>query len=110
MSKKFYLLILICAPSIIGYLYNLFYPIWILSISIINYIFLYGFPVLMVYFWFWVGGQFALNNIKIFASVLIGNLIGIVSLFVYFWQYVLIPDNQMNPFLALNHNYLGSKL
>ncbi len=107
MSKKFYLLIYIVAPSVLGYLHNLFYLKGI-SIPIINYIYMYALPFLMVYFWFWVGGQFAQNKIKVFPSVLVGNLVGIVSLLVYFWQFALIPDNQMNLFLASKSQHFSS--
>ncbi len=111
MLKKIYLLIIIFAPLIIGYLHNMV-TILILSIHIpiIFDIYWYGSPVLMAYFWFWVGGKFAQRNIKIFASVLLGNFVGIVSIFVYLWQFVLIPDNQRNIFLASTSMYFSSTI
>lgn len=91
--------IFIFAPTIIGCIRNLVY-LKIYSIPIINNIFYYGFPVLMLCFWFWVGGTFAQSKMNALASVLLGNLMGIVSLLLFVWQYYLIPDDQKNLFLA----------
>ena len=109
MSKKIYLLIIIFAPLIIGYLHN-----WVtvrfitIPILFIINIYWYGSPILMAYFWFWAGGKFAQSNIKIFYSILFGNIAGIVSLFIYFWQFVYTPPIHRNAFLAATSMYFSS--
>ncbi|MDF2544210.1 MAG: hypothetical protein K0S47_3928 [Herbinix sp.] len=99
MFKKIYLPIFSFAPLIFGYLHNWMIS-YIINIPIIFFIYWYVFPVLMALFWFWVGGKFAQSNVKIFISVLLGNLVGIISLLVYFWQYFLISDSNRNITLA----------
>ena len=60
----------------------------------------YVLPVVLLSFWFWVGGKFAQRNIKAFLAILIGNSIGIVSLLMYLWQFVLVSSANRSLYLA----------
>jgi hypothetical protein len=109
MFKRIYPIFFIFVPSIIGYLHNIFTPL-ILSIPTYFSLYWYGSAILIAYFWFWVGGKFAQSSMKILASVLIGNLLGIVSLFVYLWQYLLIPETHRNHYLATSSQYFSDTI
>ncbi len=103
MFRKLGLFIFSFAPIGIGYLHNLLTR-WIIfsPISFIFTIYWYASPILMACFWFWAGGRFAQRNMKIFTSLLIGHFLGIVSLFVYFWQYIWISDSQRSSFAPIS--------
>ncbi len=113
MSKKIYLLIFAFTPLIIGYLHNLIYRpllLQLLRIPIINLIIWYGIPILVAYFWFWVGGKFAQSNIKILVSIILGNYMGIICLGIYFWQFNYTSANLRNSFLASSSLFFSSNV
>jgi hypothetical protein len=99
MLRKSYLIIFAFIPAIVGYLYN-FFLIQLLKIpSLITFLF-YILPILILSFWFWVGGKFAQRNVKVFPAILIGNSIGIVSLLLYLWQFVFVSSDSRSLYLA----------
>lgn len=93
--KKITLTLLVLAPPIIGYLYNL-----IFSVSLWGFL-LYLSPISLLLFWFWVGWKFAETNMNVYQSVFIGNSLGIVSLIIYLWQFLYVSDEHRNMFLAV---------
>lgn len=100
--KKLLLLLYVLTPTIVGYIYDLLlpYPIG----GILPYIM----PVLMIIFWFWVGGQFARTRMNLFQAVLTGNSVGLISLAVYIWQFLLTADEQRNMLLARFSQMFGA--
>lgn len=88
-------MLMIFVPTIIGYIYNM-----LLRIPILGMLLFYISPLLMIVFWFKVGGKFGELDKNIFFSVLVGNSLGIVSLLIYFWQFLLLSEERRNLLLA----------
>lgn len=93
--KKVYLIPMILVPALIGYVYNM-----LLLIPILGTLLLYILPLAMLVYWFWVGSKFAEFNWSLPISILVGNSFGILSLIIYFWQFLFITDSERNLFLA----------
>lgn len=115
MKRVFYLLF-IFAPALIGYIYNSML-IKIIFIPLFGTLIFYLVPFAMLIFWFWVGQKFAQTKLNIFPAVLLGNSIGIISLPVYIWQFVILSDQQrilffaaFSQFFSISINYLTLKI
>lgn len=57
-------------------------------------------PLLTTVFWLWLGTRYARSSWGLTASVLMGNAVGILSLLVYLWQFLLETDQTRNMVLA----------
>ncbi|UNK18626.1 hypothetical protein MNQ98_00830 [Paenibacillus sp. N3/727] len=94
MKKNKHLLIVL-APLIIGWLFNMliFYLpfsgvlIWTLNLG-------------FVLFWFWVGSQFAQLSMKKVYSYLLGNMLWLISFLLYVWQFILLDEASRSIALA----------
>ena len=101
MLKKVNPIVYIFVPFIIAYLNN--YIILALlqtGISILYYLYIYGLLFGMVSFWFWVGRKFAQRNYKLYTAILLGNSMGIISLALYIWQFMMLPGESRSLFFA----------
>ncbi|MEG0773847.1 hypothetical protein [Clostridium sp.] len=90
--EKIKLLLIALSPILIGFLFNnllIFLPLFI-NVA----------PFLMMAYWFWVGTQFAENVKSPVKAIVLANSIGIISLLLYYWQFVMVADNQRNLVLA----------
>ncbi|MPM45844.1 hypothetical protein SDC9_92536 [bioreactor metagenome] len=84
--EKIKLLLIALSPILIGFLFN--------NLLIFLPLFIYIAPFLMMFYWFWVGTQFAENVKSPAKAILLANSIGIISLLVYYWQFVMVADNE----------------
>lgn len=90
--KKAKLLLMVLSPILIGLLFNnflLFIPL-----------FIYVAPFLMIVYWFWVGTKFTENVNNPIKAIVLANSIGIISLILYYWQFVVVADKGRNIILA----------
>ena len=100
--KKLVLILLTLVPILAGALINA-------SITPLGMLLYYALPILVLVFWFWLGGQYAGTDWGMLPSVLIGSATGIASLVLYVWQFCLESEGTRNPFLAgLSQMYAGS--
>ena len=60
----------------------------------------YLMPIAMLAYWFWVGRKFAAFHQNPFMAILLGNIFGIISVGVYYWQFVLLTDQARSFVLA----------
>lgn len=72
------LCLLAVSPILIGYFFNV-----MLFIPVIGNIWLYAAPFTVLYFWGWVGTVFQSKFKSLWKSVLIGNLLGILSFLIF---------------------------
>lgn len=93
--KKFALILLTLIPILAGCLIN-----FVILVPIIGTLFFYIFPLLVLTFWFWLGGQYAKTDWKALPAILIGSASGILSLALYLWQFVGQNAESRNLFLA----------
>lgn len=94
--KKSVLILLTLVPVAVGYLVN-----HLLLVPGIGMIAFYVLPILTTVFWFWLARQYARTAWHPLASMAIGNAVGILSLAVYLWQFLLESDETRNFFLAV---------
>lgn len=94
--KKSILVLLTLVPVIVGYAIN-----WLLSVPGLSVLPLYLLPLLTTVFWFYLGRQYAKTDWNAVLSVLIGNAVGLVSLLLYIWQFLLETDETRNIVLAV---------
>lgn len=90
--KKAKLLLMVLSPILIGFLFNnflLFIPL-----------FIYVAPFLMIVYWFWVGTKFTDHVNNPIKAIVLANSIGIISLILYYWQFVVVADKGRNIILA----------
>ncbi|MGN1166466.1 MAG: hypothetical protein ACI4S2_08600 [Lachnospiraceae bacterium] len=80
--RKYELILLTLVPIFAGYLINL-----ILFVPVIGMILFYILPLLVLVFWFWLGGQYSKTDWKVVPSLLISSTTGILSLALYLWQF-----------------------
>lgn len=93
--KKSNLVLLSFVPILVGYFINL-----TILLPVIGMISLYVLPLVTTAFWFYLGRQYVRAGWKPVPAILIGNAVGIVSLLIYLWQFLLITDEARNLFLA----------
>lgn len=94
--KKSVLVLLTLVPVAVGYLVNN-----LLLVPGIGMVCFYVLPILTTVFWFWLARQYARTSWHPLASIAIGNAVGVVSLAVYLWQYLIENDETRNFFLAV---------
>ena len=93
--KKCGLMLLTFVPILVGYLINrtLFVPV-------VGILLFYVLPLCVLVFWFCLGSQYSKTDWNVIPSVLIGNAVGILSLALYFWQFLWQSDETRNMVLA----------
>ena len=93
--KQAKLPILAISPFLLGFLIGCLYLIPGLS-TVLYYLS----PIAILLFWFWVGMQFSKEMHNPLLAVLAGNSVGILSLLIYLWQFVLTSESSRNLILA----------
>jgi hypothetical protein len=93
--KKFALVLLSFVPIVVGYIVNI-----TLLLPVIGMLSFYVLPLLTTAFWFYLGRQYVRTGWKPVSAIVIGNAPGIISLFVYLWQFLLVTDEARNLTLA----------
>lgn len=84
--KKRVLILLSFVPVVVGWLVNI-----LIMIPVIGMAGFYLLPLLTTVFWFFLGKQYA-HNWKAVPAVLIAHTVGILSLLIYLWQFLLETD------------------
>ena len=84
--KKSVLILLTLTPVIVGYLVNI-----LIMVPVIGTAGFFLLPLLTTVFWFYLGKQYA-RRWKPVPAVLIAHTVGICSLLVYLWQFLLETD------------------
>ena len=92
--KKNVLVLCSFIPIIVGYLVNI-----LIMVPLIGMTGFYTFPILMTICWFFVGKEYA-KRWKTFAAIIIAHALGILSLIIYCWQFLLETDETRNMFLS----------
>lgn len=85
--KKWLLVLLTLVPILAGYLIDV-----TALVPVVGELLFYLLPLIVVAFWFWLGGQYAGTDWGAAASILIGSATGILSLAVYLWQFVVLDS------------------
>ncbi len=93
--KRVLMVVLGMAPIVAGCLLD-----WTMSCLWLYKILYYSIPVLLLVFWFWAGRWYARQFSGLWAAVLAGNAWGILSAVIFTWQFVLVPAEEQNLFLA----------
>ena len=92
--KKSVLILLSLVPVVVGWLVNI-----LILVPVIGMAGFYLLPLLTTVFWFFLGKQYA-HNWKAVPAVLIAHTVGICSLLIYLWQFLLETDATRNLTLA----------
>lgn len=93
--KKHILILLTIIPVLMGYLYN-----YIILVPLIGTLFFYVIPVITLCYWFWLGTKFSMSTWNMLSATLIGNCIGLVCFALYFIEYILLDESEINIFIA----------
>ena len=93
--KRIYLLLFAISPMVIGYSVNL-----MALLPGIGILLLYIASIILLIYWFWVGSKFADAVSSPLLAVMGGNFFGILSLFIYYWQFVILDDHSRSMFWA----------
>lgn len=94
--RKNLLVLLTLVPLVIGYMTF----VLIVKFSMIR-VAHYLLPFLATAFWFYLGVQYSRCDWKPIKSVLIAHAVHICLAIIYFWQFVLVPDEARNYILTL---------
>ena len=92
--KKSVLVLLTLVPVIVGYFVNI-----LIMVPVIGMAGFYLLPLLTTVLWFYLGKQYA-RRWKPVPAVLIAHTVGICSLLVYLWQFLLETDATRSVILA----------
>ena len=92
--KRSVLILLSFVPVVVGWLVNI-----LLMVPVIGMASFYLLPLLTTVFWFFLGKQYA-RKWKAVPGVLIAHTVGICSLLIYLWQFLLETDATRNLILA----------
>ena len=93
--KKSKLILLTIVPLIMTRLFN-----FLLLVPVLGTLSFYVAPLVTTVFWYWLGKQYARGPWKPVPAILIAHAIGICSLLVYLWQFVLQTSETRNAVLA----------
>ncbi len=90
------LVLILCSfiPIIVGYLVNI-----LIMVPLIGMTGFYTFPILATICWFHLGKEYA-KKWKTLPAILIAHALGIISLIIYLWQFLLETDVTRNMFLS----------
>lgn len=94
--KKSILILLTAVPIFVGYIFN-----WTALLPVIGSIAFYALPLLVLVFWFWLGKRYSETDWGFVPSLLIGNALGIVSLGLYLWQFLIESDETRSMAIAV---------
>jgi hypothetical protein len=89
------LILLTFVPVLTGYLLNR-----LILVPGLGTLLFYLMPCVTLLFWFFLGTRYAKSDWNFIQSTVIGNGVGILSLGLYFWQFLLCGDDSRNIFLA----------
>jgi len=92
--KKSVLILLSFVPVAVGWLVNI-----LITVPVIGMVGFYLLPLLTTVFWLLLGKQYA-RKWKAALAVLIAHIVGICSLLIYLWQFLLETDTTRNLTLA----------
>ena len=92
--KKSVLVLLSFVPVVVGWLVNI-----LIMVPVIGMVGFYLLPLLTTVFWFFLGKRYA-RKWKAVPAVLIAHTVGICSLLIYLWQFLLETDVTRNLTLA----------
>ena len=93
--KKYILIILTLVPILAGWLINV-----TLLVPVLGELMFYVFPILVLVFWFRLGGWYAQTDWATLPAILTGNAMGILSIAIYMWQFVALDEVSRNVGLA----------
>lgn len=93
--EKSKLVLLTFVPIIINRLSN-----FLLLMPVLGMLSFYVVPLLTTVFWYWLGKQYAHGPWKPAPAILIAHAVGICSLLIYLWQFVLVTGEARNLTLA----------
>ena len=93
--KKRNLLLLTLVPVAVGYLVN-----DLIAVPVIGSVSFFALPLLATAFWFYLGRQYARSKWKTLPAILAAHAVGITSLVVYLWQFLIETDQTRNLSLA----------
>lgn len=93
--RKSILIMLTLIPVIAGYILNL-----TLMVPGIGMLLFYLIPAVIMVFWFYLGKLYSKTSWRIVPALLIGNAVGLLSLLLYIWEFLLHSDDTRNLFLA----------
>lgn len=93
--KRSVLILLSFVPVVVGWLVNI-----LLRIPVIGMAGFYLLPLLTTVFWFFLGKQYA-HKWKVVPGILIAHTVGICSVLIYLWQFLLETDATRNTALAV---------
>lgn len=93
--KKSTLVLLTLVPVAVGLVVN-----FSLRLPVIGSLLFFLLPLATTVFWFYLGGRYARIGWNVLCSLLIGNATGLLSLVVYVWQRVFLPEENVNLFLV----------
>ena len=94
--KKLILILLTLVPILAGWLINV-----TLLVPVLGELMFYVFPILVLVFWFRLGGRYAETDWGAVPAILIGSATGILSLAIYLWQFVGLDEASRNVGLAV---------
>lgn len=94
--KKSTLILMAFVPAAVGYIINL-----LLVVPVIGGIGFYLLPLIMTALWYYIGKQCAHTSWKAVSCILISHSVGIFSLLIYLWQFLLETDAGRNMGLAV---------
>ncbi|WP_113673943.1 hypothetical protein [Vallitalea guaymasensis] len=89
------LIILIFIPFVFGYLTNLVFLVP--GVGTLTYSLM---PFVLLIYWFWVGIQFSKSSIKNVYALIYGNILCVLSLLLYYWQFILLGEEKRSMILA----------
>lgn len=90
--NKTKLILMATSPILIGYMLN--YLLRFIPFLI------YIAPFLMIAYWFWVGMKFAKIVKKPIIAISLANCIGIISILLFYWQFVILQASERNSAIA----------
>ena len=93
--KDWKLVLIAFSPMFIG----IFYRVGV-QLPFDGDVILYAVPLIMLFYWFWAGMAFSRAVKGTFRAVLYGNAAGFVSVLLYIWQVVILPEGERSPLLA----------
>ncbi len=101
-SQKIALVLLTLVPIVIGYIINFI----LRESAFVGY---YVLPCMVLIFWFFLGKQFSRTNWRLALSLLISSVSGVLSVCLYWWQFVVQGEAVRNMIIAkFSQMYMAS--
>ena len=96
MRENGMLILLAVSPIVIGFFYYV-----MVQLPVIGMVWMYAAPFTVLYYWGWVATVFRVRFKGFFQSMLWMNGLGIVTLFLYIWQFGLLKEGEQLSVLAV---------